>query len=76
MNQSKFVKLVSKDMINKGLQLKVGLNIDPVPFNTTEECCAGGIYCCTDEGVAHWVGTFDHPYICDVTIPSDAIYRL
>ena len=32
---TKYMKAVSEDMLNRGLQLKVGLNIDPVPFNTS-----------------------------------------
>lgn len=49
-----YIKWVSKNMKNKDLQLKVGLNIDNIPFNTSDGCCAGGIYYCRIEDFAYW----------------------
>lgn len=40
------VKLVSHDMINRKLQLVVGLNNDTNKFSYTGDCVAGGIYYC------------------------------
>jgi len=47
-----FVKLVSSNMINRNLQLKVGLNVDILPFAYEGDCVAGGLYYCE----AHDIG--------------------
>ena len=70
--QQKYMKAVSEKMVNNGLQLKVGLNIDPVPFNTSEECCAGGIYYCDITNIAYWSVLLRYSHVCDVSVPDDA----
>jgi hypothetical protein len=37
-------KLTNENMENRGVIRKLGYNEDIHPFNTDEECCAGGIY--------------------------------
>jgi hypothetical protein len=66
------VKLVAKDMINRGLQLVVGLNVDPIPFSHTGDCVAGGIYYCEDYDLLHWLYSLQYDHICTVTVPYDA----
>jgi hypothetical protein len=65
------VKLVAKDMINRGLQLVVGLNVDPIPFSRKGDCVAGGIYYCEAHDVTNWLN-LGYSNICTVTIPEDA----
>jgi cation transport regulator ChaC len=66
------VKLVAEDMINRGLQLVVGLNVDPIPFSHKGDCVAGGIYYCEDHDVIHWLGMREYTNMCTVTVPDDA----
>ena len=41
-----FIKWINSNMCNKGLQFKVGLNTDTLPFSTKGDCVRGGIYYC------------------------------
>jgi hypothetical protein len=63
-------KLTNKNMKNRGVTWKMGLNEDIHPFNTDEECCAGGIYYCSKEQLHEWCSKYTH--ICDIEIPSNA----
>jgi hypothetical protein len=66
------VKLVAEDMINRGLQLVVGLNVDPIPFRHTGDCVAGGIYYCEDHDILQWISALNYSNMCTVTVPDDA----
>jgi hypothetical protein len=64
-------KLTSKTMKNRDVTWKMGHNEDIHPFNTDEECCAGGIYFCSkEEQIAPWC--CDYTHICDIEIPKDS----
>jgi hypothetical protein len=54
-----YVKLVSKDMNNQGLNL--GLNIDP----------CNGLHFCRFKDILHWIRELNYHYICDVTVPEE-----
>jgi hypothetical protein len=66
------VKLVASNMVNRGLPLKPGLNIDPIPFSHTGDCVAGGIYYCDAQDLAHWSRILGYTHLCNVTIPDGA----
>jgi hypothetical protein len=66
------VKLVASDMVNRGLQLKPGLNIDPNPFSHTGDCVEGGIYYCDAQDLIYWSHTLGYTHLCTVTIPDGA----
>ena len=66
------LKLVAKDMLNRGLQLQPGLNTDPVPFSETGDCVAGGIYYCDAAYIIFWIDNLDYTHMCTVTVPEDA----
>jgi hypothetical protein len=63
-------KLTNKNMENRDVTWKIGLNKDIHPFNTEEECCAGGIYFCSKEQLVDWCDNYTH--ICDIEIPKNA----
>jgi len=64
------LKLVSADMINRGLQLKPGLNVDPNPFIREGDCVAGGLYYCDAQDIMHWRG-LGYTHLCTVEVPED-----
>jgi len=66
------VKLVSADMINRELQLKPGLNVDPVPFRHDRDCVAGGLYYCDAQDIMCWYYHLGYTHLCTVTVPEDA----
>lgn len=66
------VKLVEKNMVNRGLQLEVGLNVDPVPFSVEGDCVAGGLYYCDAEDVIEWIQCLNYTHLCTVTVPANA----
>jgi cation transport regulator ChaC len=66
------VKLVASNMVNRGLPLKPGLNIDPIPFSHTGDCVAGGIYYCDAQDLMHWYRNLGYKHLCTVTIPDGA----
>jgi len=65
------LKLVSANMINRGLQLKPGLNVDPIPFSRKGDCVAGGLYYCDAQDVMHW-DCLGYTHLCTVEVPEDA----
>ena len=67
-----FVKLVSSNMINRGFQLKAGLNVDTVPFSHDGSCVAGGLYYCDVRDIGCWLDCLNYTHLCTVTIPEDA----
>ncbi len=66
-----YVKLTTFNCIHNGYEFKEGLNTDCLPFNTKEECCAGGIYFCKFKHILHWLiySGKEMYWIWDVKIP-------
>jgi hypothetical protein len=64
-------KLLAADLRHNGFQYQEGLNVDPVPFNPTGACEAGGLYYTDLEHIPRWY-THHWPLIADVTLPDDA----
>jgi hypothetical protein len=72
-NESKFYKVLSPDMNNRGFQYKLGLNVLEEKFNTNDmECSDGGLYFCNLEDVVIWLSLYTNPLICKVDIPNNA----
>ena len=55
---SVFWKLTRRDEVHNGFSFRDGWNDDPIPFQTAEECRAGGFYMCEDCEVHHWLDLF------------------
>ena len=55
-----------------GVKYKLGLNIDPLPFNPNkdDECVEGGIYFSDSDDVFHYFHYGD--YVAEIEIPADA----
>jgi hypothetical protein len=66
-------KLTHETENHNGLQLRDGLNIDPVPFNAGE-FTRGGIYCCVEEEIPNWIEYRDKRmnFYRKVIVPDDA----
>jgi len=65
----KYYKILSEDETHHDLKYKYGLNVDPVPFNPTGSCRAGGIYFSREDILAF----LDYEsWIREVRIPVDA----
>ena len=72
-NTSRYIKLVNKNEKHHGMTFHLGLNVDPVPFQTDRICAAGGIYFTKADYFSKWFYDFYAQwYIYDVTIPDDA----
>lgn len=65
-----FYKVLHKTLIHHGFQYRLGLNIDPIPFNPTGKGKPGGFYFTTKEHIAYFLrfGCF----IAEIYIPDDA----
>lgn len=65
-----FFKILRADLTHHGLTYREGLNVDPLPFDPTEQCGPGGIYYADQEHI----GSFTHygDLIARVTLPPDA----
>ena len=69
-----YYKIINKNKCHHKLRHKVGLNIDPLPFNPSGSCEAGGIYFAS-ENILHFLKD-DSKYIVKITIPDDAkVYK-
>ena len=66
-----FIKWINSNMCNKGLQFKVGLNTDTLPFSTKGDCVRGGIYYCDFKYVMKWQ-SLGYTHLCTVKVPEDA----
>ena len=67
----KFYKFLFNNLVHRGFEYELGLNIDIKPFNPHGKCSEGGMYFC-DETACH---LFWHEYgqkIGTVRIPNDA----
>uniref|UniRef100_A0A6C0J5N3 Uncharacterized protein n=1 Tax=viral metagenome TaxID=1070528 RepID=A0A6C0J5N3_9ZZZZ len=58
-------------MCNRNLQLKVGLNIDTIPFSKEGDCVEGEIYYCDAKDALQWIN-IGYMNLCTVEIPNDA----
>jgi hypothetical protein len=69
-----FVKLTNETETHNGFQFKTGLNIDPIDFNSPEECKAVQLYFYNLNNLAKWLRykREDMKYMRYVTIPDDA----
>ena len=67
----KYYKVVDENG-HFGLKYKLGLNIDPLPFNANkdDECVKGGIYFSDLDNIFHYFHYGD--YVAEVEIPADA----
>ena len=64
-----FYKILNEKENHNGLQFKIGLNVDPVPFQKKGSCCPGGIYFARKDILVF----LDYgPWLRKVTIPTDA----
>src|ERR1039458_6200474 len=66
-----FWKLTTESEIHHNLQLQDGLNIDPVPFDETGDCCPGGIYFSDAQHVLSFLGA-GHRWLRRCTVPPAA----
>jgi len=64
------VKNINVDNIHYNLELKLGLNIDPLIFNPYCECCKGGIYATNSEHQHYW-HTDRTDKVYKVEVPND-----
>ena len=72
-SNTKFYKILRKDLVHNGYKFVNGLNIDPVEFNPNGECSQGGFYFTEYDKIGHWLEYIhDLTYIVEVTIPDDA----
>lgn len=72
-NQTRYVKLLQKNMIHNGYRFIIGLNEDK-NFNEENECGPNGLYFCKYEHIIEWL-FYNGKYmfwICDIKIPDDA----
>ena len=80
-----FVKILHPDEVHHGLRFVDGLNVDPLPFQTSDECAPGGIYFCEPEHVFDWIHLYTksgaqagaqagarQPWIRSVRLPPEA----
>lgn len=68
-----FVKLTRIFEQHRGVQFQDGENVDPLPFDATQDCVPGGIYFCREDQIHFWLGLYcDGWWIRDVCVPPDA----
>ena len=67
-----FIKFMNDNNIHHNFKYKIGLNIDTLPFNPSEQCKQGGLYFTSfDYFTDYFIGYGN--YFCLVTIPDDAL---
>jgi len=69
---TRFYKVLAKDLTHNGFTYKEGLNIDTVQFTPFGGCIAGGLYFSEEEKV-HLYGYVYGNKVATVTIPDDAL---
>lgn len=69
-----FVKLTKKDEIHNDFKFKTGLNIDIIPFESSDYCSPGGLYFTDIDYLYKWIYYNDVPmeWLRYVSIPEDA----
>lgn len=69
----RYYKLLHKSLIHHGFEYKLGLNIDIVPFNPSDNCLGGGLYFFNEYQLLRWNKYIkDIYYISEVDLPVDA----
>lgn len=66
----KYYRILNTDMIHRGFQWKIGLNVDPIKFDSIVECGPGGLYFCDKSDISTYIDK--HTLVAGVTIPDDA----
>ena len=76
-NKFTFVKMMKRNEIHNGLQLKEGLNEDPNIFYPDCNSCPGGIYFVDELEVMRWLDIFEgwYRHSRKVTIPCNATIK-
>jgi hypothetical protein len=72
-----WIRLTNETGKHRGVQYHEGLVRDPLEWNTSRECCEGGIYFCKREHVLHWMRYLGEPMVWawTVDIPDGARQR-
>jgi hypothetical protein len=65
-------KLKDGMLSSNGFKYKIGINKDTVPFNTRDTCCAGGLYCTTEQDIHDFPDKCYGTDIYEVRIPDEA----
>jgi hypothetical protein len=70
-----FVKLTNISEKHRGIKYHTGLNNDPLPFDDSKSCSAGGMYFTTTDDAHHWIkfGMFGTYWVRIVTILPDSV---
>ncbi len=66
----KWFKCLNDTWTHNGLKYHLGENIDPIPFNPTRSCSAGGLYFSSRKNIFQYI--FYGNNIAELTIPNDA----
>src|SRR5579872_2235440 len=71
-----FVKLTNKFECHNTYHFNDGLNIDTLTFDTSHDCCPGGIYFIKEEEIHKWIYYSENSglmmYMRKVIVPDDA----
>jgi hypothetical protein len=73
--KKELVKLTVENNIHNSFEFKLGLNVDPVPFNASGNCKKGGFYFTFSHCWSEWVSYRKEEFMYwmwDVKIPDDA----
>jgi hypothetical protein len=65
-----YYKILRKDLLHNGFQYALGLNIDHLPFSTSEMCSPGGLYFCKLDDL-HLYFHFGE-LVGEIELPADA----
>jgi len=65
-----YVKWINSNMLD--IKYKIGLNIDPILFNTTGDWVRGGIDYCHVKDAMEWSHLSFFTHLCTIEIPDDA----
>lgn len=69
-----YYKILANNMINKSYRFKIGLNLLYEPWLETESM-NGGFYFCDLLDVPEWLHLYPNGYVCEISVPYDAIVR-
>ena len=50
-----YFKLTNLDESHHGITFQDGLNVDPIQFNSSQDCVPGGIYFCQEQDIHKWL---------------------
>ena len=68
--ETKIFKILNEDLYHNGFKYEIGLNIDFIDFNPTNESEAGGLYFCEERFICYYINLGIK--IAIVGIPDDA----